>query len=328
MLKAFLKKPLKVRVLRGFLLSAVLGLALVVTPTPYRLEAPGKAMPVEPMIVIGKAELYRSEGAFLLPTILSEKATLLYCLYALLNPDAVLLDEPRVQPQAQTPGQAREMALSQYLSAVVALEAAGYKLQGEFLGLRILDVAPNSPNREELRRGDTLIRIGEEELNSFQDFKKALQERPVGEPFSAVVIREGNRVSISLQTFAVDNKPMIGVMLRPEVNPSQFPFPIEFRSGSTVGGSGGLVFALEIYNRLTPEDITRGKVVAATGTLDQRGRVGPIGGINFKLSGAAEAGANTILVPAENWSEIRAVPAGLEVIPVANFNDALDALKK
>ena len=49
------------------------------------------------------------------------------------------------------------------------------------------------------------------------------------------------------------------------------------------GPSAGLMFSLEIYNQLTKEDFTKGYKIAGTGTIDSKGTVGPIGGIDKKL---------------------------------------------
>ena len=60
------------------------------------------------------------------------------------------------------------------------------------------------------------------------------------------------------------------------------------------GPSAGLMFALGIIDKLEPEDLTGGKVIAGTGTIDDEGNVGPIGGIPQKLVGAKDAGADAL----------------------------------
>ena len=60
---------------------------------------------------------------------------------------------------------------------------------------------------------------------------------------------------------------------------------------SEIGGpSAGLMFALEIYNQLIDEDITKGFSIAGTGTISPDGKVGPIGGIDQKVVAADKAG--------------------------------------
>ena len=76
--------------------------------------------------------------------------------------------------------------------------------------------------------------------------------------------------------------------------------------GDIGGPSAGLMFSLGIYDLLTPGDLTGGKFIAGTGTITVDGKVGAIGGIQQKMSGAKEAGATVFLVPAGNCDEAAA----------------------
>lgn len=89
------------------------------------------------------------------------------------------------------------------------------------------------------------------------------------------------------------------------------------------------MFALGIVDKLTPEDLTGGKFVAGTGTIDDKGKVGPIGGIQMKTIGARQAGAEYFLTPAENCAAAAAdVPDGLTLVKVSTIEDATKALEK
>ena len=57
------------------------------------------------------------------------------------------------------------------------------------------------------------------------------------------------------------------------------------------------MFALGIVDKLTPGNLTGGKFVAGTGTIDDDGKVGPIGGIEMKTVGARDKGAQYFLTP-------------------------------
>ena len=93
------------------------------------------------------------------------------------------------------------------------------------------------------------------------------------------------------------------------------------------GPSAGLMFALGIVDKAGPEDLTGGRVIAGTGTVDDAGVVGPIGGIPQKLRGAAADGATFFLVPAGNCAEAaaNAVP-GLSTVTVGTLAEAVAAL--
>ncbi|WP_067501684.1 PDZ domain-containing protein [Actinoplanes sp. TFC3] len=105
------------------------------------------------------------------------------------------------------------------------------------------------------------------------------------------------------------------------------PFEVSFDLDRIGGPSAGLMFTLGIIDKLTPADLTGGKVIAGTGTIDDSGAVGSIGGIPQKLLGAKAAGAQIFLVPAGNCAEAaqNAVP-GLPMAKVATVDDALAAL--
>ena len=63
------------------------------------------------------------------------------------------------------------------------------------------------------------------------------------------------------------------------------------------------MFALSIYDTLTPGSLTDGQVVAGTGTITADGKVGQIGGIQQKIAGARQDGAQLFLVPPANCAD-------------------------
>jgi PDZ domain-containing protein len=98
--------------------------------------------------------------------------------------------------------------------------------------------------------------------------------------------------------------------------------------GEVGGPSGGLMFALGAYELLTPDTLTGGKRIAGTGTIDDQGLVGPIGGIQQKLWAAYYDGDKFFLAPKENCDEVvDHVPTGLRVIPVGTFDEALKVVQ-
>jgi hypothetical protein len=87
------------------------------------------------------------------------------------------------------------------------------------------------------------------------------------------------------------------------------------------GPSAGLALALAYLDHLTPGDLTGGVRYAATGALDDQGRVLPVGGVGLKLVAAASAGFTTVFVPA--GSVPAQVPAGISVVEVRSVDEAL-----
>ena len=95
--------------------------------------------------------------------------------------------------------------------------------------------------------------------------------------------------------------------------------------------SGGLMMSLAIYNALMEEDITGGKRIIGTGTIDIEGNVGEIGGVRYKLIGAVHEDADAFLVPVGNYDEAVEVAEekgyDIPIISVSSLSEAIEALK-
>jgi PDZ domain-containing protein len=106
------------------------------------------------------------------------------------------------------------------------------------------------------------------------------------------------------------------------VSPSQITIALK----ETGGPSAGLVFALGLIAKLAPTDFIKDRKIAGTGTIDNAGKVGPIGGVDQKLIGARRAGAQIFLLPIANCSDMTRQPKGLTVIPVRDLTQAITVL--
>ncbi|MET7985389.1 S16 family serine protease [Streptomyces sp. NPDC005281] len=99
-----------------------------------------------------------------------------------------------------------------------------------------------------------------------------------------------------------------------------------------VGGpSAGLLFSLGIIDKLDGDgsggDLTGGRVVAGTGTIDADGKVGAVGGVSLKTQAAHRDGATVFLVPKAECSDAKAeLPKNLRLVPVTDLDGAVNAL--
>lgn len=118
---------------------------------------------------------------------------------------------------------------------------------------------------------------------------------------------------------------MIGILVGEITEP---PFPISIRSGDVGGPSAGMMHSLAIIDSLTEGELTRGRVIAGTGTIALDGTIGAIGGIRQKVVAAEAAGAEYILVPARNYqAALTAEYRTIEIVPVATIDDAVEFLE-
>ncbi|GAA4990640.1 hypothetical protein GCM10023205_72780 [Yinghuangia aomiensis] len=102
---------------------------------------------------------------------------------------------------------------------------------------------------------------------------------------------------------------------------------VKLNAGEIGGPSAGLMFSLGIVDMLGTRNLTGGQIIAGTGTIDDTGKVGPIGGIEMKTKGAKKSLATVFLLPKEECKKAKAAaPGGLRLVPVETLPQAVDAL--
>jgi PDZ domain-containing protein len=104
-------------------------------------------------------------------------------------------------------------------------------------------------------------------------------------------------------------------------------YDVKIDSAGIGGPSAGLAFTLGTIDALTKGELTGGRDVAVTGTIEISGQVGPVGGVVQKTAAVRRQGAEVFLVPPEEYKEAKA-HAGkhLKVVKVATIGEAIAAL--
>jgi PDZ domain-containing protein len=143
------------------------------------------------------------------------------------------------------------------------------------------------------------------------------------------ITRKGKAQDVAITTKpAPDNPklPRIGVSLSTKYT---YPFKIDNNVGRSIGGpSAGTMFALAIYDKLTPGALTGGVKVAGTGEMAPDGTVGPIGGVRQKMAGASHHKAKIFLVPTANCAEAAdGDNFGLKLVRITKLDDAISSLE-
>lgn len=222
-------------------------------------------------------------------------------------------------------GQA-ELSSSKDSSRVAALRAAGYTVGEQPV---VADVAKDGAASGRLEKGDEVLSVDGRATDSAAEVVQAVGRVDPGEQVTLKVSRGGSDRDVDLTTKADPSDPSVprvGVSLS-----TSYDFPIEVTNhvGDEVGGpSAGTMFALAIYDRLTPGSLTGGKNIAGTGTMAPDGTVGPIGGVRQKIAGAAADGATVFLVPAANCAEaLRGSDHGLRLVKITTLKDAISSLE-
>ena len=165
-------------------------------------------------------------------------------------------------------------------------------------------------------------------IDGYRNYMQTLKENDV---VSVKVLRNNKEEIIKSKLYKHEDRLILGVGLQvvdtyktdPKVN-------IKFKSSES-GPSGGLITTLEIYNQLTKKDITKGRKIAGTGTIESDGSIGEIGGVEYKILGASEDKVDLFLVPEGNYKDAlkykKKHNLKIKLIKVKNIEDALNKLK-
>jgi PDZ domain-containing protein len=217
---------------------------------------------------------------------------------------------------------AAEMAESQQEAIAVALRTLGETVPEV---VTIGSLTKTSPAKGLLLPGDVLVSIDGKTTTDPTAVRGAIRAHKPGESVAMTVRRGGKELTRQVKTTTVEGQAAVGVLMRTAF---VFKTKVSINAGDVGGPSAGLMFALAVYDKLTPGALTGGVNIAGTGTISSSGAVGPIGGIQQKLVGAKEGKATWFLAPAGNCDEVVGhVPAGLRVVKVATFSQARDAVK-
>jgi PDZ domain-containing protein len=248
--------------------------------------------------------------------------------------DFAVVPRDLVIPKGQTDDEAAqeagaEMEESQDHAITASLCALGTPVTARIVIEGLLDNGPAA--KAGILKGDVLTGVDRKPVDSVCTLRRLTRLRKPGDVVAVTVRRDGAERTFDVHTNTTDvgndGRPLFGVELGQ--HDQKQPFPVQIFVPDVGGPSAGLMFALGIYDRLTVGDLTGGKIIAGTGTIDDEGAVGSIGGIQQKLAAARNHKAEWFLCPAGNYEEaLTAKPDGLKLVKVATLDEALAALRE
>lgn len=325
-----------IKALKLVLIGIAVFYALYFIPLPYYIIGPGTAKDLSSIVTVEGGKKHTG-GKFFLTTVFYEKANLLFYLYSLIERKSELRKEeqeplPKIKDYENF--MKRQMDESKFLSGAAALNARGYNVKVKRQNTRVEAILKESKALGVLKPGDFILEANGKTLSSPMELPRIVSSLPPGSAVKLKIRRfnagedQGTDMEFTIPTIQRDGKTAIGIVLGSSIIIEKMPVKIIIDSGNISGSSAGLMFALEILSQLEGRDLAKGYFVAGTGTIDERGNVGPIEGAKFKAIAAERAGAKIFLVPRENYEEAKFAGTSMKIIPVKSLYDALQALKK
>lgn len=328
------------------LVVAIVGVAQSLIPIPYVIERPGPVVntlgevtiagETTPMIEVDGAETYPVTGELNLLTVSiagspTQSVTFFELFAAMIDPTQEIVPMEEIYPSGLTPEERKEeneaeMTSSQDLATAAALTELGIPF-GQTLS--VAGVGEDGPSAGILREGDVFVSLNGEEITDYTRLRELIAENGDSKPADIVVIRDGETTTVQVTPVRVteggESTTLIGVGVQTEF---EFPFQVSIQVDQIGGPSAGLMFALGITDLLTPENLTAGRIVSGTGTIDAEGNVGAIGGLPQKVIAAERANSALMFIPADQCAEIPSSQFDrIRIVPVATLSEAVDSLE-
>jgi Lon-like protease len=277
------------------------------------------------VIQVSGGTVSRSGGQLRMVTVgVEDQLTLWDALRGWLSGDDAVVPREVIYPPNESQQQidqenAQEFKASQNAAVVSALRALGYPVH-----VVVKQVDTGGPAVGKLEKGDQITTVDGQQVTSAQKLGSLVSARSKGATVTIGYLRNGAPGTTTVGVVEKNGNLGIGAQTD-EDQPS--PYRVTISLDNVGGPSAGLMFTLGIIDKINPDDLTGGRVIAGTGTIDEEGNVGAIGGIPQKMRGARRDGATVFLAPASNCAEAVAnVVPGLELVKVGTLNDALQAL--
>lgn len=316
-----------------------LAAALSLLPRVEGVYAPGLALAVKPMIAVDAEYRYDSDSTFLLTTVITQTPIITaQWVQALFNPSITLVPpEQIVPPNTSVAEQVRYNAHlleeSEAVAIVTALRLAGYEASVTSQAAEVLSIQPESAAHGMLQPGDEIVGVGESHVSSASELIGHIAALRGQEAVELTIKRDGNGENLRVRVPLLapeepDGSPRIGIIVQSVGFAVDLPFEVTITPRQISGGpSAGLMFTLTVYDLVTPGDLTAGRRIAGTGTINLHGEVGPIGGVAQKVAAAERAGAEYFLVPTTNYRDAQHAATTIRVIDVGTVAEAIAVLR-
>jgi|HigsolmetaGSP12D_1036236.scaffolds.fasta_scaffold00662_3 PDZ domain-containing protein len=331
------------RTILVFALILILLLFAQFKPWPYVISGPGMAEPVHPRVET--SHKLEEKGAFLFTSVSTyHNPNAFALLYGWLNPRMDIATEEEATGGTVNYDAYRNLLAwmrdtSEASALLAAYKEMNRKIDYVQKGVIVQAFLKDSKARGHgLQEGDIITSVDGKPALTVQALSSALQGKKPGDTVTLAGTRGGKPFSATVPLIRMsDGRTGVGFYQGAVVQVKP-PEKIQFDFNDTGGPSAGLMITLEIVAQLTGQDLTKGYRIAGTGTIDADGKVGQIGGIQYKLMAADREKADYFLVPYDkqaglgNWntaqSTVKKLKLSPKLVPVSSLADALGFLRK
>lgn len=299
---------------------------------PYSIYSPGGSVNLNARINV--ADKYEVTGSFNMAYVSMVKGSIPFLLVSKIIPDWDIVKKENITIEGEDMDSMMNRERLYLEESINAATINAYQKAGKNITIKEINNSISYISEEaktNLKVGDKIVSINDTRVSSLDDLKEIVSSLQIGDKVNLNIIRDDKNKDAYATVYKTEDGPKIGISLIStydyDTNPS-----LDIKSKSSeMGSSGGLMMSLTIYNQLVKDDITKGKKIVGTGTIDINGNVGEIGGVKYKLIGAAKNKAEIFICPEENYEEALNVAKerdfDIKIINVKTFDEALEKLE-
>lgn len=300
---------------------------------PYVAWSPGPiSEAIDAVVIEDGIESYPPAGELLVLTVVSQPLNVYELLVAVFDPTVDVYDRAVVRVPGESDEEYRTRQLGLMDGAVQRALAIAFDRLGIDPGevrFRVESVFGEYPAAAQLEPGDFVLEVDGEPLGSIDVIRDRLSDRVPGDLVELTIERGGDAQQVEIElgeTVDEDSgeaRAVIGISIGPFLDP-----PATIVTNNVGGPSAGMMYTLALIDLLSEGDLTKGHVVAGTGTIEADASVGGIGGIRQKVVAAEAAGAEYMLVPAANFEDaLTAERQEMQLVEISTIDDALAFLE-
>ena len=315
------------------LLALALGVIGATLPVPFVALGPGPTHDTlgeyegtEIVAVDGLPE-YPTSGHLNMTTVsVTDRLSLFTTLWFWASAERRVIPRELVFPSNRSEQEIQDENAAQFASSEANAEAAAVTELGIPARVLVGAVVEDSPAMGVLEAGDEIVAVAGQPVASAAAVSERIAEADPGDTATITYRRGGSEEQADVVLGSRPDRSTGFLGVTPTVESRDGSIDISLDG---IGGpSAGLMFSLAVVDRLTPGELTGGRFIAGTGSIDPAGSVGAIDGVPFKMLKAREVGAEVFLVPAANCADAAAtVPDGLQLIRVTTLGDAIASLE-
>lgn len=316
-----------------FLISLILIVVTLTYEFPYVVYTPGGIVNLENRIKIEND--IENKGSFNMSYVTLRKGNLPSILLSYVIKDWDLIKENEITSDNESVDDLLKLEKLYMNSSIDNATILAYQKAG-----KDINITKNINNviyidklaKTDLKIYDKIVSVDGNTINTIDDLKEYINTKKEHDIINFDVLNNDKKANRKAEVIKIGDELKVGIAFLTTYEYDTDPSIKVKTKSSESGSSGGLMLSLAIYNKLIDKDITKGKKVVGTGTIDIYGNVGKIDGVKYKILGAVKNKADLFICPEENYEEAIKVKKehkiDLKIISVKTFDDVINYLEE